>query len=111
MLGPRRVRESQAHGLARPARMRSGSCWLKMMPPSAWPCATSWDAWYGVVLAANRPEALDHWHAQPVPRVLVIDSQMPVMDGCTFRVLQRANPAFAAIRGRRDATTVDDACV
>jgi DNA-binding response OmpR family regulator len=47
-------------------------------------------------VATNGQEALDKAHANP-PRVIVLDMTMPIMDGWTFRALQRDDASLAAI--------------
>jgi CheY-like chemotaxis protein len=48
-------------------------------------------------LAANGREALDVLRATPLPRLILLDLMMPVMDGWQFRQAQRADPAIADI--------------
>ena len=49
------------------------------------------------LVAANGREALDLLRAVPLPRLILLDLMMPVMDGWQFRAEQRADPALAEI--------------
>jgi DNA-binding response OmpR family regulator len=51
---------------------------------------------FDIDIASNGQEALDKAHANP-PGVIVLDMTMPVMDGWTFRALQRDDASLAAI--------------
>ena len=54
-------------------------------------------AGYGVELAANGKEALELVDAGPLPAVILLDPQMPVMSGFEVLSAMRSNPAWAAI--------------
>jgi CheY-like chemotaxis protein len=47
--------------------------------------------------AANGREALEHLHAGPLPSLILLDLQMPVMDGWQFLQAQQQDPALAAV--------------
>jgi CheY-like chemotaxis protein len=49
------------------------------------------------VLAGNGEEALTYLRGGGSARVILLDLRMPVMDGWTFRRVQRADPAIADI--------------
>lgn len=55
------------------------------------------DAGYRVTWAANGREALAHLKLGGAPRVILLDLQMPVMDGVEFRSAQRSDPVLAPI--------------
>jgi CheY-like chemotaxis protein len=56
------------------------------------------DYGYSVHAAANGQEALDRLRTfNPLPRLILLDLMMPVMDGWQFRAAQAADPALAAI--------------
>ena len=50
-----------------------------------------------VATAANGVEALQYLREGPLPAVILLDLMMPVMDGETFRKLQREAPQWAQI--------------
>jgi CheY-like chemotaxis protein len=52
---------------------------------------------YVVTVAANGREALDHLRHGSTPRVIVLDFEMPVMNGFEFRAEQRRDPVIARI--------------
>lgn len=53
---------------------------------------------YGTLTATNGQEALDLLSQVPVlPRAIILDLAMPVMDGCGFRMEQRKDPRIASI--------------
>ncbi len=53
---------------------------------------------YSVALASNGVEALEHLRNAPrLPRVILLDLRMPVMDGWTFREHQLQHPGWATI--------------
>ncbi len=54
------------------------------------------DASYDVVAARNGREALDQL-ASTTPQLILLDLNMPVMDGIAFRHAQRADARFAKI--------------
>jgi CheY-like chemotaxis protein len=47
--------------------------------------------------AANGEEALAYLRSSPSPSMILLDLTMPVMDGITFREIQRADPVLAGI--------------
>jgi CheY-like chemotaxis protein len=47
--------------------------------------------------AADGEQGLAYLRQSPRPDVILLDLSMPVMDGATFRQLQRADPALADI--------------
>jgi CheY-like chemotaxis protein len=47
--------------------------------------------------ACHGAEGLERLREGPLPRLILLDLMMPVMDGWAFRDAQRANPAWAAI--------------
>jgi len=56
------------------------------------------DYGYSVVTSANGQEALERLRTSaPLPRLILLDLMMPVMDGWQFRAAQSADPALAAI--------------
>jgi len=52
---------------------------------------------YTVALAANGQEALDYLGGHPLPRLVLLDLRMPVMDGWEFRRRQRERPEWAEV--------------
>jgi two-component system chemotaxis response regulator CheY len=53
---------------------------------------------YTAKTVANGLEALNLLQpGQPLPRLILLDLMMPVMDGATFRQAQQADPRIAAI--------------
>jgi CheY-like chemotaxis protein len=52
---------------------------------------------YEVVCAADGAQALRELAAPAMPHAILLDLAMPVMDGWTFRALQRRDPRLAAI--------------
>ena len=52
---------------------------------------------YRVAFAANGRQALDYLDAGHRPFVILLDLNMPVMDGWQFRHAQRRDPALAGI--------------
>lgn len=54
-------------------------------------------AGYRTVTAANGQEALAHLRRAAPPQVILLDLQMPVMNGRTFRSEQEQSPALAVI--------------
>ena len=56
------------------------------------------DEGYSVSGAANGQEALTHLRSgRPMPRLILLDLMMPVMDGWEFRSEQKQDPALAAV--------------
>lgn len=55
------------------------------------------EAGYDVVSAANGREALDRLKARPLPRVIVLDLLMPVMNGWEFCDATRGDPTMGKI--------------
>ena len=60
-------------------------------------CDVLEDDGFAAASAANGKEALDYLRSSPRPAMILLDLSMPVMDGVTFRELQRSDPAFAEI--------------
>jgi CheY-like chemotaxis protein len=54
-------------------------------------------AGYGVVCKTNGREALDYLRTADPPTAILLDLNMPVMNGWEFRQEQRQDPALAAI--------------
>jgi CheY-like chemotaxis protein len=52
---------------------------------------------FQVTLSANGKEALEHLHSEPLPDVIILDLQMPVMNGWQFRLEQNKVARFAAV--------------
>jgi len=52
---------------------------------------------YDVALSANGAEALEHLRSEPLPDLIILDLQMPVMNGWQFRREQNKNARFAAV--------------
>lgn len=53
---------------------------------------------FSVIVAGNGREALDKLRtARPLPRLILLDLMMPVMDGRQFREAQLADPALAHV--------------
>ena len=52
---------------------------------------------YPTATAANGADALAYLRGNPLPRLILLDLRMPVMDGWEFRRQQRQDPALAAI--------------
>lgn len=50
---------------------------------------------YGVVVAANGREALDRFHSEGPPCIVILDLIMPVMDGMAFLDHRRRDPLLA----------------
>src|SRR5438105_2276777 len=50
-----------------------------------------------VACARNGEEALDYLNAHPAPALILLDLNMPVMNGWEFRRRQRADPRLAEI--------------
>jgi CheY-like chemotaxis protein len=55
------------------------------------------DAGYRVVAVSNGVEALEALASGPLPKVILLDLMMPVMDGWQFREAQRKDPRLAHI--------------
>jgi CheY-like chemotaxis protein len=56
------------------------------------------DAGYAVTLAPNGREALEALHrARSLPRLILLDLMMPVMDGWQFRAEQKSSAELAAV--------------
>jgi CheY-like chemotaxis protein len=55
------------------------------------------DDGYAVLTAANGAEALELLRTRRLPRVILLDLMMPLMDGYRFRAEQRKDPALATI--------------
>lgn len=49
------------------------------------------------VSVSNGQEALTYLDRQPLPELILLDLMMPVMDGATFREVQRQQPRLARI--------------
>ena len=54
-------------------------------------------AGYRVVCASNGREALACLRSGPLPRLILLDLKMPVMNGWEFRTLQLQDPALAGV--------------
>ena len=52
---------------------------------------------YDVALSANGAEALEYLHNEPLPDLIILDLQMPVMNGWQFRREQNKDAEFAAV--------------
>jgi CheY-like chemotaxis protein len=52
---------------------------------------------YEVVCAEHGADALSHLGDEPAPNVILLDLAMPVMDGWSFRNVQRKDPRLASI--------------
>jgi CheY-like chemotaxis protein len=52
---------------------------------------------YDVTCCPNGREALDHLRIRPLPGLIILDLQMPVMDGWQFRREQRADSHLSRI--------------
>ncbi len=55
------------------------------------------DEGYEVACATNGADALSKLAAAAAPTVILLDLAMPVMDGWTFRAVQRGDPRLARI--------------
>jgi CheY-like chemotaxis protein len=52
---------------------------------------------YNPVAAQNGKDALRYLRTEPLPRLIILDLWMPIMDGLQFRREQRSDPAIADI--------------
>jgi CheY-like chemotaxis protein len=52
---------------------------------------------YQVALCANGKEALEYLRSEPLPALIILDLQMPVMNGWQFRREQNKDARFAAV--------------
>lgn len=52
---------------------------------------------YTVATVGNGREALEYLRGVGIPRLILLDLMMPVMDGWQFRAVQQADPAWAGI--------------
>ena len=52
---------------------------------------------FEVILSANGQEALDCLSSRPLPDLIILDLQMPVMNGWQFRREQSKNPRYARV--------------
>jgi CheY-like chemotaxis protein len=50
-----------------------------------------------VATASNGEEALAYLHTHDPPQMILLDLSMPIMDGATFRLEQRQDPAIAPV--------------
>jgi CheY-like chemotaxis protein len=52
---------------------------------------------YDVAYSCNGREALSHLRSSPLPNVIILDLQMPVMDGWQFRLEQKKDQSIANV--------------
>ena len=52
---------------------------------------------YSAAPAGNGREAMDYLKTAPPPELIILDLQMPVMDGREFRAAQKRDPKLAAV--------------
>ena len=52
---------------------------------------------YPVALCSNGKEALDYLRSRPLPALIILDLQMPVMNGWQFCDERRKDAAFASV--------------
>jgi CheY-like chemotaxis protein len=52
---------------------------------------------YDVALSANGQEALEYLRSEPLPDLIILDLQMPVMNGWQFRREQTRDARFAMV--------------
>ena len=52
---------------------------------------------FGVTCCPNGKDALESLRTHPLPRLIILDLQMPVMDGWQFRREQKADSALCGI--------------
>jgi CheY-like chemotaxis protein len=66
---------------------------------------------YAVEACANGAEALAYLRSAPLPQIILLDLQMPIMDGYEFRAAQTQDAALAGIPVVviSDQTTLDRA--
>jgi CheY-like chemotaxis protein len=66
---------------------------------------------YTVESCANGADALDYLRNAPLPQIILLDLQMPIMDGYEFRAVQSRDATLAAIPVVliSDQTTLDRA--
>jgi CheY-like chemotaxis protein len=55
------------------------------------------DEGYDVATVANGREALDYLQGGDLPRLILLDLMMPVMNGWEFRAAQQADPGLARV--------------
>jgi CheY-like chemotaxis protein len=60
-------------------------------------CTALEDAGYSSAAVGDGAAALEWLEAHPSPGVILLDLQMPVMDGLEFRARQRVHPRLAAV--------------
>jgi CheY-like chemotaxis protein len=52
---------------------------------------------YDVTLSSNGQDALEHLRSEPLPDLIILDLQMPVMNGWQFRSEQTRNARLASV--------------
>ncbi len=52
---------------------------------------------FGATAVSNGVEALSYLRGHPMPKLILLDLMMPVMDGWEFRRKQRLDPSMAAV--------------
>jgi CheY-like chemotaxis protein len=60
-------------------------------------CEVIREAGVPCVATSNGKEALAHLTGSPAPALILLDLEMPIMDGRAFRVRQLADPAIAEV--------------
>ena len=52
---------------------------------------------FDVALSSNGQEALNYLRSKPLPDLIILDLQMPIMNGWQFRREQNKNPRLASV--------------